>query len=114
MRIRDLQLIHSRYWDFVDEKVHIQWDNSCLEDLEWWLIEAHLCQGVFMRFNTMDFLVFSDVTDKGWGPPLAVTLFQAFGPRGKTLKSSQGALCFPNGVDEVCAASQGQGSWSVL
>ena len=42
MRVRALQFVLNHNWDFVAEEVHVQWDNSCLEDLECWLVKARL------------------------------------------------------------------------
>ena len=61
MRMRALQFILNRNWDYVDEEVHVGWDSSNIEDWEWCLDETHLYQGVYLRLSTPDLLFFPGV-----------------------------------------------------
>ena len=56
----------SHLWD--DEL--ISWDDSCLQDLWWWSVAAHLEVGVPLDLPHPDLILYTDASDTGWGSPL--------------------------------------------
>ncbi|XP_064087520.1 uncharacterized protein LOC135202194 [Macrobrachium nipponense] len=48
----------------------INWNDSCLEDLQWWSEEDHLTTGVSLALPIPDVHLYSDASDQGWGATL--------------------------------------------
>ena len=45
-RMRSLQILLHRSWDQVDDSFLVRWDDSCRQDLCWWLDLTSLGEGV--------------------------------------------------------------------
>ena len=67
LRMRSLQLILKRSWDFVDEEAQISWDDSARDDLLWWFAEGRLERGTSLDLPIPDQMLWSDASDRGWG-----------------------------------------------
>ena len=48
----------------------VSWDASCLSDLRWWSIAAHLEVGVPLDLPHPDLILYMDASDTGWGASL--------------------------------------------
>ena len=48
----------------------ISWDNSCLQDLRWWSVAAHLEVGVPLAHPHPDLILYTDALDTGWDASL--------------------------------------------
>ena len=70
LRMRSLQLVLNKLWDFTDETVLIHWDDSCLGDLQWWSDESNLTPGVPLEAPRPDIHLYTDASDQGWGATL--------------------------------------------
>ena len=49
----------------------ISWDDSCLQDLRWWSVAAHLEVGVPLDLPHPDLILYTDASDTGWGVSLS-------------------------------------------
>ncbi|XP_066976777.1 uncharacterized protein [Macrobrachium rosenbergii] len=70
LRMCSLQVCLRNCWDFGEENVFIVWDDSCLKDLQSWSEEHHLTIGVRLDSPLPDFHLYTDASDRGWGPTL--------------------------------------------
>ena len=70
LRMRALQFRLRKEWDFQDREALVSWDQSCLQDLQWWSEEHNLTPGVPLKTPLPDFLLYSDASDQGWGASL--------------------------------------------
>ena len=48
----------------------VSWDDSCLQDLQWWSVAAHLEVGVPLDLPHPDLILYTDALDSGWGASL--------------------------------------------
>ena len=48
----------------------VSWDDSCLLDLWWWSVAAHLEVGVPLDLPHPDLILYTDASDTGWGASL--------------------------------------------
>ena len=48
----------------------ISWDDSCLQDLQWWSVPCHLEVGVDLSIPHPELMPFTDASDSGWGASL--------------------------------------------
>ena len=48
----------------------VSWDDSCLQDLQWWCVAAHLEVGVPLDLPHPDLILYTDASDTGWGASL--------------------------------------------
>ena len=70
LRMRSLQLVLKRDWDFQNDSLLVRWDSSCLEDLQWWSEESNLTPGVPLEIPRPDVHLYTDASDQGWGATL--------------------------------------------
>ena len=70
LRMRSLQLRLSVAGSLTSEDALISWDDSCLQDLRWWSVVAHIDIGVPLELPLPDLLLFTDASDSGWGASL--------------------------------------------
>ena len=70
LRMRSLQLRLNVAGPQTSEDVFVSWDDSCLLDLRWWSVVAHLEVGVPLDLPHPDLLLFTDASDSGWGASL--------------------------------------------
>ena len=77
--MRSLQAVLRRSWDFVSEDMLLSWDQSCHQDLLWWLDNNRLRVGRSLKVISPDLMFWSDASDEGWGDQS----FPAFGPQKK-------------------------------
>ena len=69
LRMRSLQLRLNGAGPQSSEGELISWDDSCLLDLRWWSIASHLEGGISLALPHPR-LLFTDVSDSGWGASL--------------------------------------------
>ena len=55
-----------KQWDFVNEKVLLEWDQQCQLDLLWW-DQDRLQEGVHLQSFPPDLYFWSDALEQGWG-----------------------------------------------
>ena len=48
----------------------ISWDAACRRDLKWWSVPFHLSVGVDLSLPRPDLVLYTDVSDTGWGASL--------------------------------------------
>ena len=72
LRMRSLQLVLRRNWDFANEDQLVEWDASCQRDLQWWSEESHLTPGVSLEVPAPDAHLYTDASNAGWGASLDV------------------------------------------
>ena len=48
----------------------VSWDDSCLPDLRWWSVAAHLEVGVPLDLPQPNLVLYTDASDAGWGASL--------------------------------------------
>ena len=70
LRMRSLQLILRKSWDYQNENQLISYGASCLADLQWWSDESNLTPGVPLEVPIPDMLLHTDASDSGWGATL--------------------------------------------
>ena len=70
LRMRSLQAVLRKRWDFVSEETLLSWDQSCQQDLHWWLDEERLKVGCSLKVIPPDLMFWSDASDEGWGAHL--------------------------------------------
>ena len=71
LRMRSLQLVMRRSWDFKDDRVLITWNRQCQEDLLWWSNPDRLTLGCSLSLLSPNLAFWSDASDEGWGAHLA-------------------------------------------
>ena len=70
LRMRALQLrLHVAGSGLQDDDL-VSWDDSCLPDLRWWSVAAHLVVGVPLDLPQPDLVLYTDASDAGWGASL--------------------------------------------
>ena len=67
LRMRSLQIQLKNLWDFQDDSVLIPWNQSCHQDLLWWIQGDRLSQGISLKTISPDQMLWSDASDQGWG-----------------------------------------------
>ena len=67
LRMRSLQLVLRRTWDFKIQNFQIPWTSQVKLDLLWWVEEGNLEKGIFLRSVSPDLAFWSDALDQGWG-----------------------------------------------
>ena len=66
LRMRALQLhLHVAGSGLLDSDL-VSWDDSCLPDLRWWSIAAHLEVGVPLDLPQPNLVLYTDASDAGW------------------------------------------------
>ena len=70
LRMRSLQLQLHRSWDHLDQSVLVRWTLNCQRDLEWWLVQSRLEEGVYLSQVSPNLDFWSDASDVGWGAHL--------------------------------------------
>ena len=70
LRMRSLQIILRKSWDFHHEAQKITYGTSCLGDLQWWSDASNLTPGVPLEVPHPDIHLYTDASDQGWGATL--------------------------------------------
>ena len=70
LRMRSLQLRLRIAGPQQSDSALISWDDSCHQDLLWWSEASHLVGGVSLELPHPRLLLFTDVSDTGWGATL--------------------------------------------
>ena len=82
LRMRFLQLrLNAAGRSLVDTAV-VSWDDSCLEDLQWWSVESNLLLGLPLGLPWPDLLLFTNASDNGWGASLEDSHLSGLWPPG--------------------------------
>ena len=63
LRMRSLQLCLNTAGRLLPDSASVSWDDSCLEDLQWWSKESHLSIGLLQP----DLALYTNASDSGWG-----------------------------------------------
>ena len=70
LRMRSLQLRLNAAGRLLPDSALVDWDDSCLADLQWWSVESHLL-GLPLDLPQPGLALYTDTLDLGWGPFLA-------------------------------------------
>ena len=71
LRMRSLQLRFNAAGCLLPDSALVDWDDSCLADLQWWSVESHLLVGLPLDLLQSGPALYTDASDSGWGLFLA-------------------------------------------
>ena len=109
LRMRALQLVLGRVWDFRDEDILIPWDPPSRDDLRWWCTEGHLEEGISLARSSPDQMFWSDASNLGWGLRSQTSSLQVFGWRTRSLSINQCELfAVERGLRALCTCLEGR------
>ena len=123
LRMRSLQLRLNVAGTLAVENTLVSLDDSCLQDLRWWSVVAHLDIGIPLDLPHPDLLLFTDASDV-WGASLGgrpsvrlmvSRLFDVFHQPSRTYGDPSSCLWFsPSSRQSICGTVFRQHHRSVL
>ena len=96
LRMRSLQFCLRRSWDFSDQSLLIRWNQEVQEDLEWWLDQARLEEGISLHQVSPQLELWSDASDVGWGAHLGGELTSGLWSPSEQALSINASLSWAN------------------